>query len=72
MLWACRPESKALRACLEKAYNDEAFREECTNQYLDRRAEYRRTGIIKESRRKFGPKVHISPSVSQEEGTPAA
>lgn len=34
-----------MRSCLQRWFQDENFIAECTNQYLDKRSEYRRTGI---------------------------
>lgn len=43
----CRTEVAVMKACLSAAYQDEAFRDECKQQYLQERSEYRRTGISK-------------------------
>lgn len=50
MVLKCRKENDALKECSGKWFNDEKFREECTQIYLDRRAEYRRTGITVKQR----------------------
>jgi len=47
----CRRENIAQAQCLIKWYKDERFVEEVTNSFLDQRAEYRRNGIAKSSRR---------------------
>ncbi|RZF36869.1 hypothetical protein LSTR_LSTR004557 [Laodelphax striatellus] len=41
----CRAENKLMQECQGKWWNDEEFRKECTKEYLEERAEYRRTGI---------------------------
>lgn len=43
----CRKENTIMRACSERWYKDENFVKECTEQYLEERSEYRRTGITK-------------------------
>lgn len=43
----CREENKKLKACLTKWYHDEDFKKQCTEEYLDERSAYRRTGIKK-------------------------
>lgn len=52
MAFRCRDVNNALVSCLTKWYNDPAFREECTQEYLKERSEYRRTGIPKPSKRR--------------------
>ncbi|CAL7946998.1 unnamed protein product [Xylocopa violacea] len=47
MPFKCKQQNKALIDCLTRWYNDAGFREECTQEYLDARSEYRRTGIPK-------------------------
>ncbi|XP_053694998.1 COX assembly mitochondrial protein homolog [Sabethes cyaneus] len=46
----CQTENKALKACYLKWYNDEHFKAECREIYLEERAEYRRTGLSKKYR----------------------
>ncbi|XP_055539147.1 COX assembly mitochondrial protein homolog [Wyeomyia smithii] len=46
----CQTENKALKACSLKWYNDEQFKAECREIYLEERAEYRRTGLPKKFR----------------------
>lgn len=50
MVVKCRKENTDLKACLTKWYNDEGFKQECTEEYLAERSEYRRTGIGKKQR----------------------
>ncbi|XP_030053135.1 COX assembly mitochondrial protein homolog [Microcaecilia unicolor] len=45
MVVKCQEENKALKACLTAYYKDPAFYEECKEEYLKEREEYRRTGI---------------------------
>ncbi|CAG0888491.1 unnamed protein product [Darwinula stevensoni] len=53
MVLKCRKENAALKECLTQWYRDPEFIAECTNQYLEERSEYRRTGIpLREQKRK--------------------
>lgn len=52
MSWKCKSQTNAMNSCLERWYHDEKFKEECKQQYLQERSEYRRTGIKKKFRRK--------------------
>ncbi|XP_073424643.1 COX assembly mitochondrial protein homolog [Dendrobates tinctorius] len=45
MVVKCRDENAALKECLTKYYNDPTFYEECKQEYLKEREEYRKTGI---------------------------
>ncbi|XP_003705804.1 COX assembly mitochondrial protein homolog [Megachile rotundata] len=51
MVFKCRDVNTALKSCLETWFNDPAFKEECTQEYLQERSEYRRTGIPVKSKR---------------------
>ncbi|XP_015599334.1 COX assembly mitochondrial protein homolog [Cephus cinctus] len=51
MVFKCRKENTALKGCLERWYTDENFKEECKEQYLQERSEYRRTGIPQKKRK---------------------
>ncbi|XP_031840998.1 COX assembly mitochondrial protein homolog [Nomia melanderi] len=55
MVVRCRKQNSALKSCLVKWFNDEKFKEECTQEYLNDRREYRLTGIPKKSRQKKLP-----------------
>ncbi|XP_067622715.1 COX assembly mitochondrial protein homolog [Eurosta solidaginis] len=50
MVVKCRSETSAMKSCLANWYNNEEFKEECKQIYLDERSEYRRTGIAKKHR----------------------
>ncbi|XP_076349921.1 COX assembly mitochondrial protein homolog [Tachypleus tridentatus] len=52
MVVKCQKVNEELQSCLTKWYNDTEFRKKCTEEYLDERSEYRRTGIKKIKRRK--------------------
>lgn len=52
MTFKCRPETKVMNSCLERWYHDEDFKKICTEEYLQERSQYRRTGIKKKFRRK--------------------
>ncbi|KAG9476129.1 hypothetical protein GDO78_002949 [Eleutherodactylus coqui] len=45
MVVKCRDENAALKECLKKHYEDPIFYEECKQEYLHERAEFRRTGV---------------------------
>ncbi|OAD52424.1 COX assembly mitochondrial protein like protein, partial [Eufriesea mexicana] len=47
MPFKCKEENTKLLTCLGKWFNDPDFREKCTQEYLEERSEYRRTGINK-------------------------
>ncbi|KAB0793324.1 hypothetical protein PPYR_12944 [Photinus pyralis] len=53
MVVNCRHENSALKECLTRWYHDEAFKRKCTNDYLEERSEYRRTGISKKKTAKL-------------------
>lgn len=44
MVVKCRPQNSALKECLSSWYNNEEFKQLCTELYLKERSEYRRTG----------------------------
>ncbi|XP_055710351.1 COX assembly mitochondrial protein homolog [Phlebotomus papatasi] len=50
MVFSCRKENEKLKNCLTKWYQDETFKSECRQIYLDERTEFRRTGIMKKHR----------------------
>lgn len=50
MVVKCRKQTNELKECLTKWYNDEEFKQQCTEEYLAERSEYRRTGIGKKQR----------------------
>ncbi|XP_055681784.1 COX assembly mitochondrial protein homolog [Lutzomyia longipalpis] len=50
MVISCRKENDKLKNCLTKWYQDEVFKSECRQIYLDERTEFRRTGIMKKHR----------------------
>ncbi|XP_063306745.1 COX assembly mitochondrial protein homolog [Pelobates fuscus] len=50
MVVKCREENAALKECLTKYYRDAALFEECKQEYLKEREEYRRTGIPSKKR----------------------
>ena len=49
----CRNENNELWQCLDKWYKDEEFKAECTKVYLDKRSEYRRTGITDKAKKRL-------------------
>lgn len=50
MIIMCRKENEKMKACMEKWYYNDDFIKECTEQYLNERSEYRRTGMSKKQR----------------------
>ncbi|XP_075168052.1 COX assembly mitochondrial protein homolog [Haematobia irritans] len=50
MVVSCRKENSHLKECLTKWYQNEAFKEECKQIYLQERSEFRSTGIPKKHR----------------------
>lgn len=50
MVVKCRKENADLKECLTDWYTNEEFKEQCTEEYLAERSEYRRTGIGKKQR----------------------
>ena len=51
MGFRCKPENKAMQDCLIGWFKDDAFRQKCTDIYLEERSEYRRTGLKKKVRK---------------------
>ncbi|XP_041982578.1 COX assembly mitochondrial protein homolog [Aricia agestis] len=51
MVVTCRKENSAMKSCLADWYNNEDFRKECTQEYLNQRSHYRSTGIKKPVKR---------------------
>lgn len=47
MVFSCRKETADLKECLTRWYNNEDFRKECKEIYLQERSNYRSTGIPK-------------------------
>lgn len=52
MIYKCRAENKILQNCLRQWYENKEFQEECTEEYLNERSEYRRTGLTKSQKKK--------------------
>ncbi|CAN2389737.1 C-X9-C motif containing 1 [Pristimantis euphronides] len=55
MVVKCREENAALKECLTKYYNDPVFYNECKEEYLKEREEFRRTGIPMKNRQQKVP-----------------
>lgn len=60
MVALCRNENTALRSCLEKWYNDEQFKEECKQEYLKERSEFRKTGVNPNKRQNLRGRLQSS------------
>ncbi|GAV02246.1 hypothetical protein RvY_12837 [Ramazzottius varieornatus] len=54
----CRQENNRMKQCMEKWYTDPSFVNECTEQYLKERSEFRRTGIMKAKEERRGHKKY--------------
>jgi COX assembly protein 1 len=52
MTFRCKEQTKGLFKCLEEWYQNEAFRKECTELYLQDRTEFRKTGVKQKMRKK--------------------
>lgn len=50
MVVKCRKENTNLKNCLNRWYKDKDFWNECTEQYIKERSEFRRTGMPKKQR----------------------
>ena len=50
MAYYCREENTQMQDCQTRWYRDKAFHDECKEQYLQERREYRLTGIPKKHR----------------------
>lgn len=50
MVVTCRNENSGLKECLTNWYQNEQFKAECAEIYLNQRSEYRRTGITRKMR----------------------
>ncbi|XP_011688195.1 PREDICTED: COX assembly mitochondrial protein homolog [Wasmannia auropunctata] len=46
----CRRENDKMQDCMKKWYYNDDFIKECTEQYLDERSEFRKTGVPKKQR----------------------
>ncbi|KAM0727526.1 COX assembly mitochondrial protein-like protein [Formica fusca] len=46
----CRKENEIMKSCMEKWFFNQDFIKECTEQYLNERSEFRKTGIPKKQR----------------------
>lgn len=51
MIFSCRKQNSALKGCLTEWYQNDEFRQLCTEQYLKERSEYRRSGVRKPIKR---------------------
>jgi len=54
IVFYCREENRKLWSCMDKWYHNADFIAECTEQYLQRRSEFRRTG---EMQRDYSSKI---------------
>ncbi|XP_023026183.2 COX assembly mitochondrial protein homolog isoform X1 [Leptinotarsa decemlineata] len=54
MVVKCRKENSSLKECLVNWLSNDQFKEECTQEYLAERSEYRRTGISRNKTQRMG------------------
>lgn len=62
MAFGCRPQNEALRDCQTLWYGNDEFIGECTEIYLKRRSEYRRTGLTVKQREAAAATVQANAS----------
>lgn len=53
MVLFCRKENSALKSCLTKWYEDDNFKNECKQEYLEERTEFRQTGIRQKEKQRW-------------------
>lgn len=53
MVFSCQKENSELKECLSQWYKDEDFKKRCTEEYLNERSEYRRTGITQKQKQRL-------------------
>lgn len=59
----CRKENDVMKECMGYWYYNKAFRQEVTEQYLQERSQYRRTGVSKKMKKELedmGYEIHIN------------
>lgn len=54
----CRKENEIMKSCMERWFYNQDFIKECTEQYLNERSEFRRTGISKKQRSRLEGAAH--------------
>ncbi|XP_070534620.1 COX assembly mitochondrial protein homolog [Ptychodera flava] len=54
MVLKCRPENAALKQCMTRWYKDPEFFDQCKQEYLAEREEFRKTGKTQKQRRLEG------------------
>ena len=52
MVYKCREENRLFQECMNKWFNDQTFIDECREQYLAKRAQFRTTGEKQRPKRK--------------------
>lgn len=53
MVVKCRAENAALKSCLTKWYEDEDFKRQCKEEYLEERSRFRSTGIRQKDTQRY-------------------
>jgi len=51
MVVKCRDENTKMKACLTEWYQNEGFRQECQEEYLRERSDYRKTGVKQKAKK---------------------
>lgn len=51
-VFKCRTENDNMKSCMGRWYFDPQFIQECTDEYLRERSEFRRTGVFKKQQKK--------------------
>lgn len=51
MIIKCRKQNDKMKECMKEWYYNDVFIKECTEEYLNERSEYRKTGIPKKHRK---------------------
>ncbi|GAB1866722.1 COX assembly mitochondrial protein [Camponotus japonicus] len=54
----CRKENEIMKSCMERWFYNQDFIKECTEQYLNERSEFRKTGIPKKQRSRLEGTAH--------------
>ncbi|KAM8826188.1 COX assembly mitochondrial protein homolog [Synchiropus picturatus] len=55
MVFKCREENSALKACLTQYYKDPVFFEQCKQEYIQEKMEFERTGVPSKNRKQKLP-----------------
>ncbi|OQV15975.1 putative COX assembly mitochondrial protein-like protein [Hypsibius exemplaris] len=70
--YKCREENTAMQTCMGSWYSDPDFIQECTEQYLRERTQFRRTGIMKPKDERVGSKAYREKMAAQKAAAASA